>query len=67
MILTAHYDAGFNNETKARSRAGAHIFLSENEPIPRLNGPLLIIAQIMKYVMSSASEAEMGALFLTEK
>ena len=28
MILAAHSDAGFNNEFKARSRAGAHIFLS---------------------------------------
>ena len=30
MILTAHSDAGFNNETKARIRAGDHIFFSEN-------------------------------------
>ena len=28
MILAAHADAGFLNESKARSRAGAHIFLS---------------------------------------
>ena len=25
-ILAAHSDAGFHNETKGRSRAGAHIF-----------------------------------------
>ena len=37
MILAEHSDAGFNNETRARSRAGAHIFLSENESIPRWN------------------------------
>ena len=35
MILAAHSDAGFNNESKGRSRAGAHIFLSEDDPIPR--------------------------------
>ena len=35
MILAAHSDAGFHNETKGRSRAGAHIFLSENKPFPR--------------------------------
>ena len=46
---------------------GMGSFSDRNEPIPRLNGPLLIIAQIMKYVMSSASEAEMGAFSLTEK
>ena len=67
MILAGHADAGFNNETKARSRAGAHIFLSEDESIPRWNGPVLTIAQIMKYVVSSAAEAEMTALFLTAK
>ena len=67
MILTAHSDAGFNNETKARIRSGAHIFLSENEPIPRWNGPILNIAHIMRYVLSSAAEAEIGDLFLTAK
>ena len=33
MILTAHADAGFLNESRARSRAGTHIFLSEHELI----------------------------------
>ena len=67
MILTAHSDACFNNETKSRSRAGAHMFLSENEHITCWNGPILTISQIMKYVLSSAAEAEIGALFLTAK
>ena len=31
MILAAHSDVGFNNDSKARSRAGLHIFLSEND------------------------------------
>ena len=57
IILNAHSDVGFNNETKSRSRAGAHIFLSENEPIPRWNGPILTIVQMMKYVLSSAAES----------
>ena len=67
MIIAEHSDAGFNNETRARSRAGDHIFFSENESIPSWNVPLLTISQIMKYVMSSAAEAETTALFLTEK
>ena len=67
MILTAHSDAGFNNDTKSRIRAGGNIFLSENEPIPRCNGPILTIAQIMIYVLSWAAEAKIGALFLTAK
>ena len=35
MVLCAHYDAGFHNERKGHSRAGAHIFLSENDAMPR--------------------------------
>ena len=65
MILTARSDAGFKIEIKERSIAGAHIFLYENKPIPSWNGPLLTIAQIIKYGMSSAAEAEISALFLT--
>ena len=37
MILAAHAYAGFLNKSKARSTAVAHIFLSENEPIPKIN------------------------------
>ena len=65
MILEGHSDADFNNETRAGSRAGVHIFFSENESIPSWNGPILKIAQIMRYVVSSAAEVEMNALFLT--
>lgn len=67
MVLAAHSDAGFHNETKGRSRAGAHIFLSEDDPTPARNGPVLSIAQIIKFVMDSAAEAEMGALYVTAK
>ena len=67
MILAAHADAGFINKSKDRSRAGAHIFLSENDPKPKLNGPVLTIAQIIKAVMASAAEAEMAAFYITAK
>jgi hypothetical protein len=67
MILCAHADAGFLNETNARSRAGAHIFLSENDPFPRFNGAVLSIAQIIKFVMASAAESELAALFITAR
>ena len=66
-ILAAHSGDRFNNESKARSRAGAHIFLSENYPNPEWNGAILKIAQIIKFVMSSAAEAELGALYITAK
>ena len=67
MILAAHAETGFLNESKAYSRAGTHIFLSENEPKPKLSGPILTIAQIIKNVMASAAEAEMAALYITAK
>ena len=67
MILAGHSDVGFNIETRARSRAGNHIFLSEHESIPLWNGLILTIAQIMKYVVFLAAEAEMTALFLMAK
>jgi hypothetical protein len=43
MILCAHSDAGFLNETQACSRAGAHIFLSEDVPFPRFNGTISLL------------------------
>ena len=69
MILAAHSDAGFNNESKGciRAGAGAHIFLSENEPEPKWNVPVFTITQIIKFIMSSAAEAELGALYVTAK
>jgi hypothetical protein len=67
MILCAHVDAGFLNETNSHSRAGAHIFLSENDPFPRFNGAILSIAQIIKFVMASAAESELAALFVTTR
>ena len=44
MVLVAHSDAAYLNVTKARSRAGAHIMLSENVPAPTYNGPVLTLA-----------------------
>ena len=55
MILAAHEDAGFLNESMSIIREGAHIFLSENDPKPKLYGPVLKIVQIIKTVMASAA------------
>ena len=67
IILAAHADSGYLNESIARIRVGAHKSLAENEPKPKLNSPVLTIAQIIKTVMAPAAEAEMAALFITEK
>jgi hypothetical protein len=64
MVLCAHTDASYLNKTESRIRAGAHIYLSEVDPIPRLNGTVLTIATIIKFVMALAAEAELAALFI---
>ena len=65
MILAAYSDSGFHNESKVCSWAVAHIFLSEDEPIPRLNGLILTVSQIINCFLTSAAESELGALFIT--
>jgi hypothetical protein len=67
MILCAHADAEFLNESKARSRAGAHIYLSKDDPFPRFNGAVLSIAQIIKFVLASTAKSELAALFVTAR
>ncbi|EJK68827.1 hypothetical protein THAOC_09958 [Thalassiosira oceanica] len=64
MILAVHSDAGYLNEPNARSRAGGHFFLSTDVLHPPNNGAILSIAKIIKNVMSSAAEAELGALYI---
>ncbi len=65
MILCAHANAMFLNKTNSHSWAGAHIYLSENDLFPCFNGAVFSIAQIIKFVMTSAAEAELAALFVT--
>jgi hypothetical protein len=67
MILSIHSDAGYCNKKKARSQAGGHFYLSNNDPTPLNNRAILTVATIMKNVMSSAAEAELGALYLNAK
>jgi hypothetical protein len=64
MVLAAHSDASYLSEPKARSRAGGHFFLSSNADAPPNNGAVLNIAHIIKNVMSSATEAELAALYI---
>ena len=64
IVLAAHSDASYLSESKARSRAGGHFFMSNDDAIPSNNGAVLTVSQIIKAVMSSAAEAELGALFV---
>ena len=64
MVLNVHIDASYLTELKAQSQAGGQFFLSDNSKDLTDNGAALNVAQIIKNVMSSAAEAELGALFI---
>ncbi len=67
MILTIHSDAGYCNKKNSRSRAGGHFYLSNGEDDSPNNGAILTIAAVIKAVMSSAAEAELGAIYLNAR
>ena len=67
MVLAVHSDASYLSEPKARSRAGGHFFMSNDTPNPPNNGAVLNLAQIIKAVMTSAAEAELGALYINSR
>ena len=67
MILAIHSDASYLSEPRARSRAGGHFFLSNDDEVPPNNGSVLNIAKIIKNVMTSAADAEIGALFINTR
>ena len=64
MVLVVHSDASDLSEPNARSRAGGHFFLSSDCEDPADNGAVLNLAQLIKAVMSSAAEADLGALYI---
>jgi hypothetical protein len=76
MILHIVSDASYLSASNSRSRLGGYFYLS-NMPVsmppvatdtpPPFNGPVLVTASIIKAVLSSAAEAELGALFYNGK
>jgi len=67
MVLAIHSDAGYLNEEGARSRAKGHHFLSENVDNPSNNGAIYNESSIIESGMSSAAEAEIGALYINAR
>ena len=63
MILHVDSDAAYLVAPEARSRAGGYQYLSNHEGT-LFNGPVLTIAKVIKNVMASATEAELGALYM---
>jgi hypothetical protein len=66
MILIIHSDASYLSEAQAQSCACGHFFMGwmpkNGEPI-RLNGAFHVSLTIMRFVITSAAEAKLGALY----
>ena len=67
MILKVHSDASYLSESEARSRAGGYFYLGDKTNKITNNGPIHILAKIIKNVVSSAAEAEIAAVFMNAK
>ncbi len=75
MTLYVHSDASYLSEPKAHSRAGGHFYLSDKPADPASapsqqppnNGPLHTTSHILRNVMASAAESEVGALFVNSQ
>ena len=61
MILTVYSDAAYLVVAKSRIRAAGYFYLG-NKNAKISNGPIFIVAKLIKVVMESASEAEHGGL-----
>jgi hypothetical protein len=69
MILDIHSDASYLSENEAKSRAGGFFYMGNTTKNDKklTNGAILIVGKVLKHVMSSAAEAEIGAVFLNAK
>ena len=75
MVLHIYSKASYGSEPKPLSRVGGHFTLTSRsvEPTqpptttPNTNGSIHTVSNIMKNVMSSATEAESGGLFHNTK
>jgi hypothetical protein len=69
MILYIHSDASYLSEREAKSSAGGFFYMGNSTDTSKqlANGAILIISTVLKHVMSSAAEAEIGAAFINAK
>ena len=67
MVLAIHSNVLYLSEPKSRSHAGGHMYMVRKDKIPINNGAVLNILQIIRAVMSSVAEAELGAQFINAK
>jgi hypothetical protein len=69
MILQIHSDTSYLSEYEAKSRAVGFFYMGSgtktNEKLS--NEAILIISKVLRHVMSSAAEAEIGEVFINSK
>jgi hypothetical protein len=69
MILHIHSDASYLSENEAKSRAGGFFYMGNTTKNEKkiTDGAILIFSKVLKHVMSSAAEAEIGEVFNNAK
>jgi hypothetical protein len=67
MILAMHSDVSYLSKARARSRVGGHFFCSKDSKNPSNNGAVHTVSKILKAIMSSAAEAELGTLYINAR
>jgi hypothetical protein len=69
MILYIYSDASYLLEREAKRRSWGFFYMGNSADTANklTNGALLIIRTVLKHVMSSAAEAEIGAVFINAK
>jgi len=68
MVMNIHSDVSYLSEPNARSRACGHFFMgslpTKDGDSVKLNGTFHTLCSILRFVVASAAEAKLGALFL---
>jgi hypothetical protein len=68
MILHIHSDAYYLSVSKTRRRLGGIFYLEYNPPYEnKLNGSILNVTSVIKNVVASATESEVGTCFQNAK
>jgi hypothetical protein len=69
MKFHIHSDASYVSESEAKSRDGGFFYMGNATKHDKnlTNSAILIISKVLKHVMSSAAEAEIGAFFINAK
>ncbi len=63
MILAVHMDTSYLSKAGGKSQAAGHFYLTNQNNKNFNNGAVLTLSTIIRHVISSASKAELSALY----